>query len=176
MKRILFAACAVIFMACTSCNDNATVAADKKDPAIEKNIAACHAVNKAFETGDVSALDSVIAPDFVDHTDRGDMKGADSLKAMVKMVHATNKDMNMEIIREIADADYVYTWMRFKGTHDGSMMAAGPYDMTAMQVTRFKDGKAVEHWEFMEPREMMKMMAKMPPPPPAKTDANKAKK
>jgi predicted SnoaL-like aldol condensation-catalyzing enzyme len=35
--------------------------------------------------------------------------------------------------------------------------------MTAIEVVRFKDGKAVEHWSFMEPREMMKMMAQQPP-------------
>ena len=38
------------------------------------------------------------------------------------------------------------------------------YDMNAMEVSKFKDGKAVEHWTFMQPREMMKMM---PPPPGA---------
>jgi len=36
--------------------------------------------------------------------------------------------------------------------------------MHAVQVVKFKDGKAVEHWEYMQPEEMMKMM---PPPPPA---------
>jgi len=51
-------------------------------------------------------------------------------------------------------------------------MPAGPYNMTGMQVVRCEDGKIVEHWEFMEPREMMKMM---PPPPPAKVDKKEKK-
>ena len=47
--------------------------------------------------------------------------------------------------------------MRFTGTSDGSMgMPKGPYDMKAVEVEKFKDGKAIEHWEFMDPAEMMK--------------------
>ena len=83
---------------------------------------------------------------------------------MVSLVHRTNKDMKMEILKELADNEYVFTWMRFTGTSDGSMMPAGPYDMRAIQVTKCNDGKIVEHWEFMETREMMKMMAQMPGP------------
>ena len=69
----------------------------------------------------------------------------------------------LEIIKELADDEYVFSWMRFTGSSDGSMgMPAGPYDMKSIEVVRFKDGKAVEHWGFMEPREMMKMMQQMP--------------
>ena len=33
------------------------------------------------------------------------------------------------------------------------------YEMNAMEVSKFNsDGKATDHWEFMEPAEMMKMM------------------
>ncbi|HVT85125.1 MAG TPA: hypothetical protein VHD35_07965 [Chitinophagaceae bacterium] len=39
------------------------------------------------------------------------------------------------------------------------MPAGTKYDMTAIEVTKMKDGKATEHWEFMQPSEMMKMMA-----------------
>jgi predicted SnoaL-like aldol condensation-catalyzing enzyme len=38
---------------------------------------------------------------------------------------------------------------------------------------RFKDGKAVEHWAFMDAREMMKMMSSMPASAPTSTDKTK---
>ncbi len=115
-------------------------------------------VSKAFETGDPSGIDSVVVADFVDHTDRGDM-GRDSLKAMVSMAHTMIPDMKMKVLREMANDDYVFTQMNFTGTSNGQMgMPAGPFDMNAIQVARCKDGKIVEHWEYMEPREMMKMM------------------
>ncbi|MBC7828264.1 MAG: ester cyclase [Chitinophagaceae bacterium] len=174
MTKILYVIfCGLLFFF-ISCNDAATVEAESKDPRAQKNLEASHTVNKAFETGDVTGLDSVIADDFVDHTDRGDIKGRDSLKAMVTMVHRTNKDMKMDILKELADDEYVFSWMRFTGTSDGSMMPAGPYDMRAIQVAKFNNGKITEHWEFMEPREMMKMMSQMEGAGKSKDGGNKS--
>ena len=151
---------------CTSCTSKTEETSDKKENSEEqKNLAATDAVTKAFQTGDVSALDSVIADDFVDHTDRGDKKGRDSLKAMVNFVHANFKDMKMDKIRDAADGDYVYSWMTYSGNSDGAMgMPKGPYKMSVIELSKFKDGKAVEHWGFMDMQDMAKMM---PPPQPA---------
>lgn len=140
----------------TSCGD--TKESGGMSDNAKKNLEASQTVSKAFQTGDISGIDAVIASDFVDHTDKGDM-GRDSLKAMITMMHRTQTNMKMETIKELADEDYVFSWMRYTGTGDGSLgMPKGPYDMTAIEVVKFKDGKAIEHWGFMEPREMMKMM------------------
>ena len=105
----------------------------------KKNLAASDVVMKAFQTGDASGLDSVIADDFIDHTDRGDKKGRDSLKAMVNFVHANFKDMKMEKIRDAADGDYVYSWMTYSGTSDGNMgMPKGPYKMSVLNYQNLK--------------------------------------
>lgn len=165
MKKYFLAVSACLFLFCVSCNNKAgddKAGDDKMSGQAEKNLAASHIVVDAFQTGDISKIDSAVASDFVDHTERGDM-GRDSLKAMIKMWHGASKDAKTEIIKELADDEYVFSWMRFTGSSDGSMgMPAGPYDMKSIEVVRFKDGKAVEHWGFMEPREMMKMMAQMP--------------
>src|SRR5687767_5196009 len=93
----------------------------------------------------------------------GDKKGRESLKAMVNMIHSNFKDMKMEKVREVADDEYVFTWMRYSGTSDGAMgMPKGPYDMSAIEVAKFKDGKAVEHWSFMDMQDMMEMMPPQP--------------
>jgi predicted SnoaL-like aldol condensation-catalyzing enzyme len=152
---------AFVALLLSSCNGDKKAGSSDSSSLKEKNLSSSHIVNKAFETGDTGMIDSAVASDFVDHTDKGDMN-RDSLKAMIKMVHATNKDMKMDMIKEIADDEYVFSLMHFTGTSDGSMMPAGPYDMKGMEVVKFKDGKASEHWEYMEPAEMMKMMAKMP--------------
>lgn len=171
MKKIIVGAFALMFMA--SCNDDAGKSQSHDSELKQKNIAASNAISKAFETGDISAIDSVVSDDFIDHTDRGDMKGPDSLKAAIKWVHANMKDMKMQKMHELADDEYVYSWMRYTGTSDGTMgMPNGPYDMSAIEVAKFKDGKAIEHWNFMEIRDVMKMM----PPPPQPLDTTKAKK
>ena len=47
----------------------------------------------------------------------------------------------------------------------GAAPAGTKYDMTVVHVSKFKDGKATDHWEYMTMGDMMKMM---PPPPPNK--------
>lgn len=164
MKTIFLAVFAGLICFCTSCDSKTESTSDNSDKAQEqKNLAASDAISNAFKTGDVSAIDSVVSDDFVDHTDMGDKKGRDSLKAMVNMIHTNFKDMKTEKIRDVADGDYVYSWMRYSGTSDGSMgMPKGPYSMSVIELARFKDGKAVEHWAFTEMRDMMKMMGQQP--------------
>jgi predicted SnoaL-like aldol condensation-catalyzing enzyme len=160
MRKIIFFAAAGLLCIFTSCNNGST--ASGNDAETQKNLHADSIISHAFETGDVSGLDSVIANDCVTHGDKGDM-GKDSIIAMAKMMKTMNKDMKLEKIRQLADKEYVFDWSRFTGTSDGSMgMPKGPYNMAVVEITKYKDGKAVEHWEFMEPREMMKMMPQMP--------------
>ena len=177
MKKIFFAALAAMLCTFTSCDNNNATVVGKGDTQREKNLAASNVIDEAFKSGDVSKIDSVVAADFVDHTDRGDKTGRDSLKAMVAMIHNNFKDMKMEKVREVADDDYVFNWMRYSGTSDGAMgIPKGPYEMNVTEVVKFKDGKAVEHWSFVDMKDMMKMMP--PPPPPVeagKMDTAKAK-
>ncbi len=163
MKKFISLFAAIIFFFFISCNHEKTNSETKEQSsATKKNLEASAIISKAFDTGDPSMIDSVVASDFVDHTDRGDM-GRDSLKAMITSMRKMFPDMKQETIKELADEDYVFSLMRFTGTSEGQMgMPKGPYDMKAIQVVRYKDGKAVEHWEYMEPREMMKMMPEAP--------------
>ena len=170
MKKLLFILSVGSIFLFSSCSSKKEESGGMSAKA-KANIAASNAVGEAFLTGDVSKIDSVVASDFVDHTDRGDKVGTDSLKAAIAAMQKVGSNMKMEIIKQVADDDYVFTWQRYTGTSDGSMgMPAGPYDMAAIEVAKFKDGKAIEHWNFMETREMMKMM---PPPPASKPSVEK---
>lgn len=174
MKKIFLAAFAALCI-CASCNDAGT--SDKNSDAKQKNLAASDAIAKAFETGEVSKIDSFVSVDFIDHTDQGDKKGPDSLKAMVNMVHTNFKDMKQEKIHELADDDYVFSWMKYSGTSNGSMgMPKGPYTINSIEVSKFKDGKAIEHWGFVNMQEMMKMMPQPNMSDMNKMDTNKMKK
>ena len=158
-----------LFLFFTSCNDAEKTSGPSA--AAQKNLDAFHAVDSAFQTGDVSRIDQVVASDFLDHTPNGDMKGTDSLKAMITMMKNAG-DVKSEIKKVLADDEYVMAWMHWTGTSNGSvpgMPPAGPIDMSGVEVVRFKDGKAVEHWAFMDAVEAMKMMTP-PAPNPTSTD------
>ncbi len=165
MKQLFFTAIAGLICICTSCNNNPAASGNNDMAKEEKNIAAFNTVSKAFETGNPASIDSVVADDFVDHTDHGEVKGKDSLKAMITMEHSKFPDMKNETKNTAASGDYVYGWMHYSGSSDGSMgIPKGPFDMMSVELVKFNnDGKAVEHWAFMQPSDMMKMMGPQPP-------------
>jgi hypothetical protein len=165
MKRYLFVVAAVIVYCSMSCNTNpgASAGSTRSNDAAQKNLEAAHAVNAAILSGNVSNLDSFIASDAVDHAGMaGEIKGVDSIKAELAKIHIMSADMKSETIKELADSEYVFQWMRYTGTAstaDMGMPVGTKYDITAIQVSKFNsDGKATEHWEFMQPADMMKMM------------------
>jgi predicted SnoaL-like aldol condensation-catalyzing enzyme len=171
MKKIflLLAGCSLLLVSCEKKGE-----AGMSDRA-KKNLEACRTVAKAFESGDPKEVDNVVAEDFVDHTPMGDMN-RDSLKHYIVMMHEKDPSAKMETLQEFANDDYAVVWYRFSGNSDGSMgMPAGPYDMKAMEVVKFnKDSKAVEHWEYMDVVEMMKMKPKDgDAPPPGNADTTR---
>ncbi len=169
MKKILFLPIALLGIFCISCNDNSGLSATAK-----KNLDAMHGVQQCFDTKDFSKLGDYIAEDAVDHAgDNGDIKGLANMKAEFEKMSANNENAKTEIIKEIADDEYVMSWLHFTGTVKTAQMglkAGEKYDMKAIELAKFKDGKAIEHWTFLEPAEMMKMMSKMQPPMPMPSD------
>ena len=159
MKKVFIPACAAILVYLTSCTQTASTSGESSTE--KTNLAADSVISAAFRTGDASKVDSVVAADFVNHTDQGD-KNRDSLKVMIKMVHDSFPGMKMNMVNQASNGDYVYSWMNFTGNSNGEMgIPKGPYDWHIIQLSKYKDGKAVEHWEFIESRTVAKMQEEM---------------
>lgn len=179
MKNCLSIVAVAALFALSACNNDkkenstegTTPAAPAVDSAAIKNLAVSHAINKGFETGDFSAIRSMIADDAVDHSGpQGDVKGADAIIASMKEMQASSTGMKTEVVKELADKDYVFEWMKMSGTMstDAYGMKKGQsFNSQSIEVTKFNSAnQATEHWTFMTMEDMMKMMP--PPPPPAK--------
>jgi len=161
MRKISFLSFSVLLFFAMACNNASSDISESKksNPAAEKNLASQRIVTDAFQSGDASKIDSAVASDFVGHSEHGDM-GRDSLKAMISVMKKQYPDLKMDVLKEVGDDEYVFTLIRMSGTSNGQMgMPAGPYDFHSLEVSKFKDGKAVEHWSYMQPKEMMAMMA-----------------
>ena len=125
----------------------------------KKNWEANTAIMKAYAAGDFSSMANYIAADAVDHGgETGDVKGVENIVKEMKRYRDMMPDMKYEVVKELADDQYVFSWTTVSGTMNGK-----PMTMNGIDVSKFVDGKAVEHWTFMDPKDMMKMM----PPPPA---------
>ncbi|MFT3912366.1 MAG: ester cyclase [Ferruginibacter sp.] len=177
MKKFLYSSAVALSCFCISCNNNSA----GLSPTAQKNLDAMRGVTKCFDTKDFSKLGDFIAADAVDHAGQsGDIKGLENMKAEFTKMVATYDNGKTEVIKELADDEYVMTWQRYTGTMKSdepsmAMKAGDKIDMTAIELAKFKDGKAIEHWTFMSPAEMMKMMPQppaggaMPATPPADT-------
>ena len=107
MKKLIFAVSAIAICFLISCNSKepAKESSGGMSEKAKKNLAASHIVSDAFMSGDPSKIDSAVAPDFVDHTDRGDMN-RDSLKAMITMMKKESGNMKMDLMNELANDFY----------------------------------------------------------------------
>jgi len=159
---MLVVACSCYLISCSNKSESGHSAA------AQKNLDAMRAITKSFETKDFSKLGDYIASDAVDHAGpNGDIKGLDNMKSEFEKMVADMNNQKTEIIKELADDDYAMSWARFTGEYktDGAGHKAGDkFDMKGLEVAKFKDGKAVEHWTLMEPADVMKMMSSMPQP------------
>ncbi|HXB92198.1 MAG TPA: ester cyclase [Puia sp.] len=171
---VLAIAISCIAVSCTSKNDGGL------SPTAQKNLDAMHGVTNTFQTKDFSKLGDYIAADAVDHAgENGDIKGVDSMKAAFAKYAAQMDNEKATVIKELADDEYVMSWMHFEGNYKTAGMghkAGDKFDMKSIEMARFKDGKAVEHWTMMDPNDLMKMMASTQPQMATPADSTVKKK
>lgn len=155
LLSLLLIAVFSFFVSCTS--DSGGMSATAK-----KNIEVNDAITKAYEAGEFDKMGDYMAADAIDHSgEQGDIVGLENIVAEMKKWKAMMPDMKGTTKRTLADDEYVFTWSESTGTMNGQQVK-----MSGVDIAKFKDGKAVEHWMYMDPKDMMKMM----PPPPAPMD------
>jgi SnoaL-like domain len=162
MKKFLFPSFLMIACFLISCNSNQQSGMSSK---AKKNLDNAKAITSMFEKGDFSKLSDYIAADAVDHWGpKGEVKGLDSLKAEFDFFGSMMKDAKNEIIKEVADDDYVFQWIKQSWTaaKDDPMMHMKAGDrgtMETIEVTKHNaDGKITDHWGFVSMKDMMQMM------------------
>ena len=164
-----------LFLSCNEAEEHSGMSA-----AAQKNLAAFEGVGKSFETKDFSKLGDYIAEDAVDHAGpQGDIKGLANIKSMFEEWSKQTENEKNETKVVLANDDYVMGWMQFSGKAkvdmpDMGQKAGDTYDMQAIEVAKFKDGKMTEHWTFMNPADMMKMMGGAQGQMPMPMDTTKA--
>jgi predicted SnoaL-like aldol condensation-catalyzing enzyme len=164
MKNLLFLFVIAVSSICISCGNSGGMSATAK-----KNLEINDSIMKAYEAGDFSKMGDYIAADAVDHGgEKGDVKGLEAIVSQMKVYREQMPDMKSTMTRSLADDEYVYTWAKVSGTMGGKQT-----EMSSVDVSKFKDGKAVEHWIYMDPKEVMQMMQSMPAPPAVDTMTTK---
>ena len=137
----------------------------------EENKAVVRRYNELFEefwrTGDVDALDEVLAPDFVYHQP-GTPPDLESFKHFVPMFRAAFPDMRYTVEDMVAEGDKVVDRLTWQATHQGELMDIPPTGNTVrvseMHISRIAEGKIVERWGQPDMLGLMQQIGAIPEP------------
>jgi len=105
-------------------------------------------IDEGFNQGQVDVLDSLLAPDLVEHQ-FGLQSTVEGQKKDIQFLHTAFPDFHLTIEEIIADGDKVWARMIAQGTNLGGFMGppnGKPFKITVFDVCRIKDGKIIEHW------------------------------
>ncbi|HWV24320.1 MAG TPA: ester cyclase [Thermomicrobiales bacterium] len=117
----------------------------------------------AYTSGSVGHLDTIVAPDFVDHSPApGQAKGVDGLKQNVAAFRTAFPDGEIVPRELLADRDKVVARVSLTGTHIGEFHGVSPSDkrMVAdgIETFQFRNGVIAEGWSLFGPLvEMQKL-------------------
>jgi pimeloyl-ACP methyl ester carboxylesterase/predicted ester cyclase len=104
----------------------------------------------AISAGDLDAIDTLVAPDFVDHAAPPPLgRGPEGYKQVFRMLRGA-LDMSWELLDLMADGERVMARGRVRGRHVGEFVGIPPtgrtFTMDAMHLYRVVDGVIREHW------------------------------
>jgi predicted ester cyclase len=174
MKTITFLAVIVLMATLYSCNTG-TSATSASNATLDSIKYFDEQSYKDFVSGNFSMFERMVSPDIVDHgLGEKDVVGRDSVEAGLKEMTSQIKDLKFDIVSESADSTYSMILVRITGTSNSAKTGfpvGASIDMKNVDVLKWKDGKVTEHWGYVDPRDMMKMMASMTPPPAPKADS-----
>ncbi len=113
--------------------------------------------------GNLDVVDEIMAANFVEHeafpglsADRAGVKG------FFAMMRKAFPDLNFTVDFYMADGDKVAAYLTMSGTHKGEFMGmAGTgkkINVRVIDIVRFENGKAVEHWGVSDAMAMMEQL------------------
>jgi steroid delta-isomerase-like uncharacterized protein len=115
---------------------------------------------------DVSFVDRLVDPDFVDHDPApGQAPGLQGIKDLMQMFFTAFPDLHVTVNRLVADEDTVAGAVTTVGTQDGDFMGIPKSGMkisiTELHMMRIANGKMVEHWGVGDGMTMMQQLGVM---------------
>jgi predicted ester cyclase len=133
----------------------------------EANKAIANRVVEGINQHDLSVIDEVIAADAVDHAAPAGMpQTRETAKEFLSMILAAFPDFQYTVEFTVAEGDRVAQRLNGSGTMRGEFMgmpATGKHaTWTETHVSRFANGKIVEHWASVDQAGMMQQLGLMP--------------
>jgi steroid delta-isomerase-like uncharacterized protein len=123
----------------------------------------------AFNHGNLSALDTICAPDMLDHSTAAAPNqpyNLEGFKARVNGHRLGIPDLRFSITNMMIDGDLLAFQWEMNGTNTGPYLgrpASGhPIRIVGMNMERLESGKIVEHWSYPDKLALMQQLGAIP--------------
>lgn len=126
--------------------------------------------DEVFSGGNIDVVDELLHEDFVEHEELppGIPPGRDAPKAYTTMFRSAFPDLKATVQEMLQDGNKVITRSRWTGTHQGEFMGIPPtgrsFDIGAIDIVEFRDGKGIGHWGVQDFATMMEQLGVAGPP------------
>ncbi len=132
-------------------------------------------VEEVVNRGNLGAVDQLLSPDYQDHDVLlpGSPGGLEGAKRLYALLHAAFPDLEVEILRLVAEADRVALHSRWQGTHRGEFAGLAPsgrrFAFENLELLRLRRGLITEHWSLLNHAQLLLYLHTRPgtetPPP-----------
>lgn len=125
-------------------------------------------IEEGFSKGDVSVFDNYSSPDFFEHQYGFVPPNIVGVKKGIQSLHKAFPDFSLTIEDLVVDDDKVWGRMTGRGTHKNQFGPLPPtgkrFEITVIDIGRFKAGKLIEHWGVPDKLALMEQLGMKPPP------------
>ena len=117
--------------------------------------------------GDLSAIDDLVADDFVEHEELpGIPANREGLREWVRLMRTAFPDLTVSVNQMIAEGDEIWVHMTMAGTQDGPFLHIPPSGrkvrISAFDRVRVRNGRAVEHWGVTDNLALLQQLGELP--------------
>ena len=119
--------------------------------------------------GNYDVINKLVSDQFVEHETLPEPNftpNRDGVKQFFTMMRTAFPDLNFHVEFMFSKDDKVVTYLTMTGTQKGEFMgfpASGKkFNTTGIDIVRFADGKAVEHWGVTDSITMMQQLGAIP--------------
>jgi steroid delta-isomerase-like uncharacterized protein len=125
-------------------------------------------IEVGWSTGDMSAVEEAVAPDYRRHQPNMVMpvESEKELEQLIAMYRAGIPDLDIKIQHMVAEGDWVVTRVICKGTHTSELAGIPPsgkqLDLTASDIFQMVNGKIVESWHNVDDLGLLQQIGVIP--------------
>ena len=122
-----------------------------------------------FNNGNLDVLDSICAPNMVDHSTAAASGQPNNLEGFKKRVNGHRvgiPDLRFSITNIILEGDLLAFQWEMSGTNTGPYMgrppSGNPIRIVGMNMERLENGKIVEHWSYPDKLAALQQIGAIP--------------